>query len=94
MKEMNAEWGKKENQIKINSFTLARTCFACPEQYDVLKGKKQVGYLRLRWGEFEASVPDCGGKVVYLAEPKGDGIFEDDERLHYLTEALKAIAKA
>jgi len=77
--------------MEINGYTLVRTCTACPEQYDVFKEGVQVGYLRLRHGYFRADAPDCGGVTVYEAEPNGDGMFEVDERDHYLEEAIKAI---
>lgn len=70
---------------------LERTCFACPEQYDVYAGNVQVGYLRLRHGNFTASYPDVGGVVVYQHCPDGDGIFLEHERLYQLTKAIKAI---
>jgi hypothetical protein len=70
---------------------LVQTCGACPEQYNVLRGDEQVGYLRLRHGEFYAACPDSGGQIVYQAEPRGDGTFEDDERDAYLAAALTAI---
>ena len=79
-------------KVDIRGFKLQRTCWACPEQYDVWMGDKQVGYLRLRHGFFRADYPDCGGETVYEATPKGDGLFEADEREHYLTEAVAAIA--
>lgn len=79
------------NDVTIGDYTLIATCGSCPEQYDVLKGGEIVGYLRLRHGEFYAACPDVGGDKVYTAEPKGDGSFEDDEREHYLSEAVKAI---
>ena len=77
--------------MNINGYELEMTCGACPEQYDVFKDDKQVGYLRLRHGYFYASYPDCSNEVVYDAEPKGDGIFEDDERDGYLLNAINAI---
>jgi hypothetical protein len=79
--------------MNINGFELVMTCGACPEQYDVFKDGTQVGYLRLRHGYFRADIPDCGGKCVYGAETKGDGIFEDNERMLHLTNAVDAIAK-
>lgn len=71
------------------------TCQACPEQYEVfLEGTKvQAGYLRLRHGSFRVDYPDCGGETIYEASPKGDGIFENDERAFFLSEALQAITK-
>ena len=83
---------KKESRIMdINGYKLKLTCSACPEQYDVFKDDKIVGYLRLRHGHFSVEYPDCGGELVYEAQPKGDGIFEDDERDKYLTNAINAI---
>lgn len=75
----------------IADIELVETCGACPEQYDAYLHGEQVGYLRLRHGHFRVDVPDCGGTTIYEAEPRGDGIFESDEREHYLTEAKEAI---
>lgn len=79
--------------VLIHGYRLERTCFACPEQYDVYAGDEIVAYLRLRHGSFRADVPDCGGDTVYTANPEGDGIFEDDERQKFLTEAILAVQK-
>jgi len=70
---------------------LVQTCEACPEQYEAFLNEKQVGYLRLRHGEFKVDYPDCGGETIYEATPKGDGIFEEDEREYYLEQAKQAI---
>lgn len=78
----------------IDGYRLELTCGACPEQYDVYRGPLQVGYLRLRHGEFRADVPDCGGETVYEAEPEGDGEFTDTERDGYLRAAVAAIDAA
>lgn len=74
-------------------FILKKTSSYCPEQYDAYLNGQQVGYLRLRHGRFTVEFPKCGGEFIYSAAPKGDGIFEDDEREHYLTEACFAIQK-
>jgi len=80
--------------MEINGYKLQLTCGACPEQYDVYKDEKQVGYLRLRHGEFRADSPDCGDETVYYTEDtEGDGAFEDHERMRFLTEAIQAIDK-
>jgi len=72
-----------------------RSCFACPEQYDVLdENNNQVGYLRLRHGAFSVEQPDCGGEIIYEANPKGDGMFDEEERGFYLEKAREAILKA
>lgn len=77
--------------VQIGEFTLVQTCYACPEQYDAYIGEEQVGYFRLRHGRFYVDSPDAGGYTVYQASPKGDGIFMDDEREYYLTEACNAL---
>jgi hypothetical protein len=55
------------------------------------KNHDVVGYLRLRHGFFRVDYPHCGGETIYTAEPKGDGIFEDDERDFFLEMAVTAI---
>ena len=70
---------------------LVQTCGACPEQYDVFQGKRCIGYLRLRHGYFEAHYGGVRGPVVYSAETRGDGMFEDDERKYHLDKAKSAI---
>lgn len=79
--------------MEILGYSLRMTCGACPEQYDVFKDGEQVAYLRLRHGFFYAQCPDKGGDTVYKANPKGDGIFEDEERDAYLEEAIRAVDK-
>lgn len=79
------------SNINLNDIRLERTCYACPEQYDAFLGSKPVGYLRLRHGRFYTSCPDVGGDVVYVDYPRGDGIFDEDEREHYLFKAKAAI---
>jgi hypothetical protein len=78
--------------MEIDGLNLIRTCYACPEQYDVLdKDHNVVGYLRLRHGIFRVDFPHCGGETIYRAVPKGDGIFESDERDFFLGKAIEAI---
>ena len=74
-----------------NGFDLQLTCSACPEQYDVLMRGENVGYLRLRHGRFRVEYPDIPGETIFEAYPNGDGMFEDNERLVFLTKALRAI---
>jgi len=64
---------------------------ACPEQYEATFDGKPVGYLRLRHGFFRVECPDCGGETVFESETKGDGIFDDTERAHFLGMAQLAI---
>lgn len=84
---------KMKSKISIKGYKLILTCDACPEQYDVFKLKKQVGYIRLRWGNFSVESPDCGGEEVYYHRFIDEiGGFEDnEERLLYLKLAIKAI---
>lgn len=77
-------------EFEIDGYKLVQTCGACPEQYDVYRHGQDVAYLRLRHGYFYAEVP-FGGTIVYEAEPKGDGVFEWDERDQYLREAIAAV---
>lgn len=71
---------------------LVETCGACPEQYDAYYNSEIVGYLRLRYGYFSVRCPSSSGDIVYDAHPRGDGIFELDERGFYLNRAKEAIA--
>ena len=84
----DAHWPE---DVVIAGLKLVCTCGACPEQYDVFEGERQVGYLRLRHGHFRVDCPDCGGKTVYETDTKGDGIFDNDERMPQLTKAVAAI---
>lgn len=76
---------------EVEGLRLVCTCIACPEQYNVFDGKKQVGYLRLRHGKFRADCPDCGGETVYSSNTKGDGTFNDDEREREIAAAISNI---
>ena len=79
------------DEFDINGYNFKLTCRACPEQYDVFKEGKQVAYLRLRHGSFTVSVPDVNGEDIYEASPKGEGEFEDIERLNFLNIAIDYI---
>lgn len=71
------------------------TSAACPEQYTAVDSEgKEVGYLRLRHGNFRVDYPNCGGKTIYQSKTIGDGIFNDDERELELKAAISAIRKA
>ncbi len=92
MMDYLGEWTCKSQHI--NNYFLKLTCGACPEQYDVFKDDKQVGYLRLRHGFFYADHPDCGGERVYESEDmQGDGMFLAEERQKYLEAAIEALDK-
>ncbi len=88
----------QDNQLRIlkklyseNGLELHLTCVACPEQYNIFKGGKQVAYYRLRNGAFRVDYPECGGETIYEGEPNGDGIFDNDERLNYMTTAMRVV---
>lgn len=83
-----------EHAINVNGCYLIQTCSAYPEQYDVYKGKVQIGYLRLRNGWFRADYPECGGETVFEDYPEGDGAFEDGERDKFLSAAVDALLEA
>ncbi len=73
---------------------LVQTCAEFPEQYNVRHMGRLVGYLRLRFGIFTAQYPNVHGRVVYRAQPRGTGRFEDDERQEHLDAAKLAILLA
>lgn len=81
--------GEIERQIELRQLNTA-----CPEDYNAYLDGKQVAYLRLRHGSFTVRCPDGGGDVVYSGNPKGDGIFDDDEeRQLFLQRVVNAIIK-
>ena len=82
-----------KNTLIINGCTLVRTCYACPEQYDVFFHDFQIGYLRLRHGNFTAEYPDVRGRLAFQDYPKGDGVFETDERYAYLELAVENLIR-
>lgn len=82
--------------MEYNGLRFEMTCGACPEQYDVYKGDKLVGYVCLRWGFLRCDYPDVGGETIYehsFAEDDGyKGCFDsDEERDFHLTEISKAL---
>ncbi len=70
---------------------LEKTCHACPEQYDMFINEERVGYLRLRHGRFTVTYPDVGGELLLDLHPRGDGVFYEEERSHYLMQAIRAV---
>ncbi len=72
---------------------LHQTCGACPEQYDAYKDGVQCGYLRLRHGYFSVETTDHERRLVYEANPEGDGIFLYDERDGYLNTACRLLSE-
>lgn len=79
--------------MNASDITLVKTCAACPEQYDAFyKFRDKIAYLRLRYGAFTVECPDVGGELIYSVCPKGDGVFDAEERDGYLDDAKAAIA--
>lgn len=80
--------------IQTEEIELKQTCGESPEQYDAFYKGEQVGYLRLRHGEFRVDYPDCGDETIFYSEEmQGDGNFKDDERDEFLLKAKQAIVK-
>jgi len=66
-------------------YTLVEGCGACPEDYDLFLGEERVAYLRLRYGKFRIEVAHLPGTYFNVGNPKGDGVFDnDDEREAFL----------
>ncbi len=77
-------------KLTIQGYDLLLTCDIAPEQYDVFKQKKLVGYLRLRHNMLQAYYPDVDGEVVYESfVDEGDR----DKVSECLTEAIMEIDK-
>lgn len=77
--------------MKIKGLNFVKTCSACPEQYEVFKGRrKQVGYVRLRWGSLTCEYPDVGGEYIYTANIGNGytGEFENQEQREYHLNAI------
>lgn len=75
-------------QFTINGYEL-HGGGACPEQYDVYKGGKEVGYLRLWWRTFRVEAPF--GNTICSFETEGHGCFDPEERMLFLTKGVMAI---
>lgn len=95
MREIEKKWeDRMNNPIEVEGYTLKCICGACPEAYNVFDVEgKQVGYLRLRHGWFRADYPEANGEIVYESNPRGDGVFDEDERMEELTKAVRALAE-
>lgn len=77
--------------MEIKGLCFYKTCWACPEQYDVYDDKEKiVGYVRLRWGRLTCEYPDVGGELIYDADI-GDswcGEFDNDEQRQFHLMAI------
>ncbi len=84
---------KQQDEQIVDGLKFVMTCSEFPEQYDVFDGDNQVGYVRMRYGNFSVSCPDAGDCLVVNRGMLGYGAFEDDERELCLKEAASAIRK-
>lgn len=75
--------------MRIFGHDLTQTCGACPESYSVTKNGVHVGTLRLRHGVFTAT--DVNDDVVLTEYPEGDGVFEQNERIGFLTKGVESL---
>lgn len=93
MRRVEREWTERMSKpFKVEGCTLKCVCGACPEAYEVFDAEgEQVGYLRLRHGWFRADYPFANGEIVYESRPKGDGIFDEGERMEELAKAVRAL---
>jgi hypothetical protein len=78
--------------LHILGCKLEMTCSTSPEQFDVFLDGTEIGYLRLRHGSFSVHYVPADDSL-YTVFPKGDGCFDDEERVKYLTEAVEALQK-
>lgn len=81
----------KSGDRVVDGLRFVMTCSAFPEQYDVFHGERQVGYVRVRWGNFSVECPDCGGICVIDRAVDGFEQFSDEEREQCLKEAVAKI---
>lgn len=97
MKGLNSVFDAQANQIQLIKKLYSKYGLeingggACPEQYDVFKDGQQVAYYRLRHGGFTVDYPNVSGEEILSEYPNGDGAFDNDERLNYLTKALRIL---
>lgn len=81
--------------LVIDGLLFEMTCGACPEQYDVYYGEREIGYVRLRWGSLRAYYPSVGGEQVYHANIEDNAMqgwfLDNEQRMYYLTEIAKVL---
>lgn len=87
-----SEWSVFTRPKAFPLIELELTCKSCPEQYDAYIDGEEVGYLRLRHGQFTVQFPDVDGECVYDKRTQGDGEFAESERQSELNAAKTALA--
>lgn len=84
---------EKNTTYTIDGYDIILTCMSFPEEYDVFKDGKKVGYLRLNTC-FTVYYPDEEAEdSIYDASPMGCGCFTDEERMPFLQIAINYIDK-
>ena len=80
----------------FNGLGFHKTCFACPEQYDVFDGlSEQVGDVRLRHGCLQARLYPQETVIYEVYLDNISGCFADDvSREYHLTEISNRIKTA
>lgn len=79
----------------INGLEFTLTSLGCPEQYDIFKDGKQVGYFRLRHGWLSVWSPGVFDNLLFECD-YGDalcGQLKDKDRARYLKIVAHVINK-
>lgn len=77
------------------------TCESTPEQYDVLRGRRKIGYVRFRYALLTVEYPDAYGELLFEehwpVDSRGDEYRSEwdtqDQRAHDLTRFLEMLVK-
>lgn len=77
------------------------TCESCPEQYEVRRDGREIGYIRFRHAKLRVEYPTCGGERLFYEEwpilRKGDEHRSkwdtQDQRAHDLTRFIEMLVK-
>jgi len=92
------EFNNVGDTLEINGLTVKLTCQSCPEQYDILKGTRKVGYIRFRYGQLRTEFyhKDTTKKIIHSLDFGGKhswlGNFHNEEdRTSYLSNRTKQI---
>ena len=82
----------EEVELPIAPFIFKMTCFAFPEQYDVLYKGEICAYVRLRHGTLRCDMPYCGGETVLRHQFEDRrGCFDSDEETNFYLKKIAAI---
>lgn len=84
---------KQSTTLNVNNYALIQTWHSAPEQYEVFKGGKNVGYLRLKYGTLRVFYPGVTGNQIASFETKGYSSFEEEEKTEFLEKAVAEIDK-